>query len=529
MIALKSLRKNPRLVQVGDVVFFGDVEFDTETMRMCGRWLADQEWFRLYVGKIGVPEMPNGDGELLCSMAYLRIATDMYVRTGVRGISPKWISDAPRELVRYLEIYRVEQGLEFDQFAIVPQLPYAGIRYMVLDGGPISQIDRIFGVGRLRYIRQLAGLTDPAVGDGPLTVVPQPFRNTRFLHSLDTLAIAQLIGTNCGLSKADMLALSMVAYTHDVWTPAGGDGVKRIDAVGLDEDANYPIAFQLPGWKEFRDLYGLSEQVMADAVLGRGLLGKILDFADKIAYVSRDLDMFLRQNQNGGVFWQNFSRLHDRMASLLQANPYPGSVWECVRLHRGQLVVTDAERLADFLRIRALMFKALYFNPAARFAEMGYLTQIARILYEDGILTKDSLLEMCDNELFGIISQALGLPEYVVGEMTGNEDPRVEMFTTAEAALEFERRIARDFPGIMTCLDVHPNPSGSSSSKFNVLVRGKAIPFSDACPAEAWDIQQILQEPNPYRVFLYKLDELCRNPKMKQRIVAGRNKRIGLQ
>ncbi len=527
MIILRSLDINPCSVRVGDLIFFRSKDFDNESIHVFGEWLGSQEWFKSYLNGFGINEI-SGDAEtsMFRSMAHVQVLVDVYVRIRDTGSSPEWLSRIPREFVRFLEFQLAIHGQSFDQYVIVPQLPYAGFGYVVLEDEDVFDISRIFGVPRLSGIRQLSGLTDPTVNDSPIKVCPQPFRNTRFEHSLDTCAVSVLIGTNCQLSKNDLATLKICGFTHDVMTPAGGDAIKRIDPIGLDEDANYREVFRRPGWENFRDRYGLSEQKMVDTVLGKGLLGRILDLADKISYTGRDLWMFICKNRRGEDFWLNFPMIYDRMISLLNANPSPCSVWECARVVDGQLVLTDAERLADFLRIRALMFKALYFNAAARFAEAGYLTQIARFLYEDGILTKDNLLEMQDHQLFALLSQALGVPEYVVGEMVGNENPRVELFETAEEALRFERQIAQKERGTMTCLDVHPNPSGNSSSNFNVLTKGRVIPFSVACPFESWDIQQILREQKPYRVFLYNLDVFCRNEIMKKRLIASRDKRI---
>jgi len=522
-----DLHKSPRALMIGDTAFFESKAVDAKNQQLFGKWLLTQEWFKPFMPASMPADLPDEDfGDLAISYFLMQDLERAYFKARAEKNAPAWLEYIPTEIARKLEFEYIIRDA-FDQYKIVPCLPHSGIGYVVFEGGLIQEIDNVFGLHRLNGVRQLASLHDPVIGEGECKIYPTPFHHTRYVHSLDVCAIATLIGKRCGLSQNDFITLRVAAQSHDALTPAGGDTIKAIDWEGLDEDAHYPELFLRPGWKEFRDKYNISEAVLAETILGKGLLGSILDISDKLAYTGRDLEMFLSKNRYGGHAWENFGDSYDRMMSLISANPYPCSVWDCAELKDGQLVFTDKDRLADFFHIRALMFKILYNNASARFSEAGFVGEVAKVLYEDQVITRAELLEMTDEHLFNVIAKALNTQSlyFTVGPNSG--DPRIELFRTAEEALKFEREVVRAEPNTMTHLDVNVKHSTSFLTKFKVLLGDKIVPFEIACPFSAWDIKQIVHDRRPYRVFMYNLSALCQNKRMTKRLLLSRDKRIG--
>jgi hypothetical protein len=170
-----------------------------------------------------------------------------------------------------------------DVKSIVPQAPFAGFGYVVRDSEFLSDLAEVFNLYRLWHILQLAFLHDPVGKEdgGSLKGVSYQFPHTRYLHTIDVLAHYALILHRLGIrSRTGIVA----ALTHDILTPAGGDTIKQIDPDLFDEDANYPLLLKDAGWPMFRDKYGIDENMLVETILNRGVLGQILDIADKSAF-----------------------------------------------------------------------------------------------------------------------------------------------------------------------------------------------------------------------------------------------------
>ena len=529
MISLGYLLRHPRSVQIGDTSFFSSKTPCLRTLDTFCWWLRRQRWFQPFLKEDNFGKLRHNQvtGRCLTALYLLRLKQEYFDKMD-DGREPDWVKSFSAEMVRYFDKEWTIEGAP-NQSRIVPLLPFAGIGYVVFLDGFTEQTGEVFGLHRLMGIRQLASLHDPTLIGGKFRECPLPFLHTRYIHVLDTMALATLMGTRCGLDQSDFIHLRVAAQTHDALTPAGGDSVKVIDFDGLDEDKRYPELFSRPEWPAFRDKYGLNEEKLAAVILGKGLLGKMLDLCDKLAYVGRDLWMFLGKNPPGHEASHLFQDEYDWIMHILKKDPYPCSAWSHTRIINNELVITDKEKLAKFLKLRALMFKILYNNASSRYFEAGFVAELAKVLYDDGILTKKNLVEMRDEELFMIMENALGMPHhYIMGDISHSEEPRVQLFGTAEQALQFERETGKTHPGTMTHLDVAPKPSVGCLHTFKVMEKGRVMPFADADPAMADVIGSIFVDPKPYHIFSYNLAKLCRNQALATRLISSRNMRIGI-
>lgn len=324
------------------------------------------------------------------------------------GKEPLWIEDLPLRQRTWLRYWYA--ATQEDPLAIINALPYTGVSYMVLDGGLCAKVARAFNLFRLQEVKQLGFLQAPWVimEDQPL-VVPLS-EGTRYLHSLDVMMLSSLIGYNIGLSEDDLNTVRVAGFTHDFGTPAGGDSVKLIDSEAFDEDTNYKRLLHekvnQEEWERIRGEYGIDETVLVDAVLNRGLLGQILDIADKLAYVARDVQTCL----SVGVIREDTDAYIGIKAldEIVGEFPHVCDVWDSVRRHGKNLVFTDMPRLIAFLKARIVLFRELYYHPRARFGE--YLTSrvLVKKLYDRGDITRDELLEMSDSELLRCLNKTYG-------------------------------------------------------------------------------------------------------------------------
>ena len=524
-----DLHKNPRSLLVGDLALFEAKSVNVHEQEAIASYILTQKWFGPIAKAHGLNTAALSDegtpSRVAAELCWLTLQS-AYDRIRETDKEPDWLKLLPLEAVRRLEkLWLIGDGP--DQYKIVPILPHTGFGYVVLSDGLVEQIDEAFGLPRLNGVAQLGLIHDPTVSKDGWRQYPQSFRHTRYLHSLDVHAIATLIGKTVDLSEEQLLILRVATQSHDALTPAGGDSIKAIDNEAFDEDKHYPDLFKRPEWKKFRDGYGLSETELAKIILGQGLLGSILDVSDKLAYVGRDLEMFLRQNPAGQSAWENYGDVYDRITTILGDNHYPCSVWECTCLVNGELVFTDSERLADFLCMRALMFKILYNNASARFYEAGFAEEVVRDMYLRKVLTRNALVNMIDVDLSLVIGKELAV-KYFYNEVNLSvaESPRVLQFETKLQAFNFERQLAAVEPETMTHYEFIKSASTSCLQTFKVLHDGYVVPFGQACPAQALDVASISGDSNPHKVFVYDLSALCKNAKLNKRLLRRRNTRI---
>ena len=109
----------------------------------------------------------------------------------------------------------------------------------------------------------------------------------------------------------------------------------------------------------------------------------LLDFADKIAYVARDASMFFMRLQLLGLVVRH--GVFTKIREFVDAHPRACTVWDSITVEDGRVVVEDGERLADFLMLRALLFRNVYYAPEARFLEHLLAKIVVQYLVDEGI------------------------------------------------------------------------------------------------------------------------------------------------
>jgi hypothetical protein len=188
---------------------------------------------------------------------------------------------------------------------IVPSFPYTGLGGYVVDvdsetliGGAFAA----FNLSRLSDIRQLAWLTIPVLDEDRKEADYYPMRHehTRLVHVLDVAALVTALIAKLELSSCEANTLVLAAITHDARTPAGGDTTKLIDRKFFDEDLHYAELLDGEGVPELLERFNVPRQLLVETVHGKGVLGRLLDVADKTAYLSRDASIF-HQRVRGGV------------------------------------------------------------------------------------------------------------------------------------------------------------------------------------------------------------------------------------
>lgn len=425
---------------------------------------------------------------------------------GIKYMPPAEVVAADDRLAT--EIYDREDLGSDQEVVYFPPLHYASLNGYYLEGrGMLYDTENTFHIGRLRDIKQLSlarGVTYP---DGDIEFV-EGFHHHRYLHSFDALAVATLLANNCGLSKDDFKILQIAALSHDYRTPAGGDTTKKIDPPAFDEDARYGEIFETDEWKEFSAVYNITfeqQELLRKTILGEGVLGKLLDLSDKIAYVSRDLQRYLYQEARlvkGYKGSPGFEKIKD----LVEENPDLCSFWDSVEVVGDRVVINDGAKLANFLKVRALLWKFLYENCEGGFSEAILHEYVRRFLYKKGELTSDFLLKVGDTDLATVERDFLGV--------SWESQFRMKLPYQSQAFFDLKgahafAAIYQDDPEKIVVVDNFKIASTPSTKKFLVKDKeGKIVPFNEAFPEEASEIDSTMDAPRKFVVYVVSLKDI---------------------
>lgn len=407
------------------------------------------------------------------------------------------------------EIYgdHEEQGVFEDDVIYLPSLNYAGLNGYYLEGrGMLYDLEIAFKLGRLKDVRQLSFARGVTFHDGELEFI-EGFHHNRYIHSFDVLAIANLIGNNAELSEEDIKILQVAALSHDYLTPAGGDTTKKVDQTAFDEDAHYGEIFSTKEWETFAKEYGITkeqEEKLRQTVLGEGVLGKLLDLSDKMAYVARDISRYLNHEvriERDGEGGPGLGKIK----SFIRQNSLVCSMWDAVGVDGDKVFINDASRLEDFLRVRALMWKYLYENFEGGLSISILSERIINYLYKKGDLTKEYLLSVGDSQLEEVLSEFLGVQRFPA--LTTKLPHVSENFSNLNDAFKFAQKFNNE-PGKIVVINDFKIASSPSTKKFLVETKDGIMSFDQARPDAAEEINAVMGTPNMVNVYVVSLSDL---------------------
>ncbi len=371
-------------------------------------------------------------------------------------------------------------------------LPPAGIMYRVRHGGLVEAAVKAFNVGRQRATMQLQRLYLPTILASATPPVVRGFVHTRYDHMLDAQALITLmLENNRGCFSATEYNTGRVAaLTHDLFTPAGGDAMKHIDPDGMDEDLIFKNQLEKIDWKQFGQDYLVDEELLVSTVeKNQGKLGKLLDLADKTAYCARDLMNVLEHYRHAEARWHTPGV--KRLQELARTKPQVAAIWDVVKVIGEEVVVTDAERMADLMELRVRLWRELYENPAAKFIEYIIGQIIFKELYLAKVVTLRQLMIWGDNDLNSYIDTVLGKAgsAYDINCLGG--PPRLELFKTRGEAKAREAEL--DAAGLFSFLVDRSKRKTIIKPETHYLVEtaDSIKPLREALPERAKEIEAV--------------------------------------
>lgn len=489
-----KLLNGSNFVTLGDTCFFSLEHVSSYRLNRALKKVFKKNpgWFKKVTGK----KRPNIDSFWLWQAIQDHYKTlKHFERFRFQEPDLWWLNDLPQYLQDHLKFeYQMREG---DSFAIVPTLPFADLGYIIEEDGLVEDFYNGFEMHRLFSVKQLGFMHDPVHRVRKFRNLAMPFHHTRGLHQLDVYAVMNMIvARNPELEKFTNLLLA-AAISHDGRTPAGGDTTKLAAPKLFNEETNYKDFFRFPMWPFISSKYNLNADELNDVVLGKGLLGSVLDIADKIAYVARDSHMYLESTE------ENFKRRTDLFiegSKLLMKDPKICDLWKDVIIRENKAVFKNSKKVYNFLRLRAILFKELYYRRESRFLEYVLHKKVIKYLLDKGVLTIDFLMNQTDQLLDALVNDTFGVSFLPVSF----EHSRVEVFKSKSEATDFFNKKLSD-GSYIPIFDDFQSQTSSGVNKFNVLKDGKVMTFKEACPKEAEEIESLITLPEEYGVYLIAL------------------------
>lgn len=382
-------------------------------------------------------------------------------------------------------------------------LPYSDLRTWIYTEDFLYKASQAFPTSRLAGIKQLSLLS--WTGPDPEKVIFTDFNHTRFEHTLVVAKLTEEILKQNGTANEDKEKAVVASILHDIATPAGGDPVKSVDPENLDEEEYWFDVLSDKGWK-FLEERRIGRGEIHQIIKNKGYLGEVLDIADRIQYVFKDLSQVIGDPSGrlDGGFWgvstyEAEDSIYRELSEIIRRNPKLGDIYKNVKISTNkELYFEDSEKLGEFLKIRALLHKYLYSNPVCQEKDIrlaNFVSQFYSSSEEnEAKLTPSKLRRMSDGELFDWIAKASkteGIDSSFIFRLFfgARADSRYEKFESLEDA-KLRAKEIKDNPDLQF-LGLRYWKGFNPGTDYKVLnEKGEIVQFKDVCPQTAAGIQE---------------------------------------
>lgn len=394
-------------------------------------------------------------------------------------------------------------------------LPYSTLGQWTEEGDIYDKASRNLPLDRLHSIKALSFLS--YIGPDPEHTIFMEYPHTRLDHSLTVAIVMEKILQQNGFENTEINIGIIAGLIHDIATPAHGDATKKIDPDALDEEKFWWEAIDRKGQEFTTQKLGIPNaiKVFDDIINNRGLLGQVLDIADRITYTMKDLNAVIHGNGD----YNSLTKLSLDPALLplryiISHYPRIGNIYKEVGVDRKKQAVffNNPEHLGVWLLLRAHLYQALYLNPVSLGRDL-FVGELMRPLYSrngNTLLTPEKLRNLTDEELMRIVQKAYyGSTEPIVGFSRIYNDlvnwyPLFKKFGSNKEAEDFAKRLKRRknimVIGISECKGFDPATSYRVADQS-----GNVMPFSEFNPGAAREIEQIAEETKGVFVFFVDL------------------------
>lgn len=383
-------------------------------------------------------------------------------------------------------------------------LPYSDLTNIWIPENSIyEQALRNLPLSRLRGVKQLSFLS--YIGPDPKTTYFLPYSHDRFDHSLTVGLVAEKMIRQNRLPE-DKINLGILAgFLHDIATPAHGDPVKYLDPEALDEETHWLETLD-ENSKKFLEKFGSTKKIMDGIISNQGVLGKVLDIADRITYTMKDLHAIRTDTKSPAL---NLNPYLIFINLILSHNPKIGNIYQEVGIDekKQEVFFNNPQTLAVFLLLRAHLFQNLYLHPTNQGRDL-FITQLIKPLYsrdENSPLNPQNLRQMHDltlmNILFHHYKPLLSRGEFTYPDLV-NWHPEFKKFDSIEDAQKREGELRKNdniaVIGVKRCLGFDP------ATNYKVADGYKYVEFRDFDPQASRQIEDIAESTKG--IFLFWAD-----------------------
>src|SRR3972149_11484249 len=361
-------------------------------------------------------------------------------------------------------------------------------------------------LSRLNYIGQLGLLFHSTKDQIYEFSKGTDFSHTRLSHSLTTAKVGEGMAICLGLPEQEKNQLVVAALMHDIAMPPFGDATIELDAEALSEEVAISRLLRRYDLKAL-ERFGVQKRQILATIRGQGILGKLLDLADKISYTACDVDHYI-----GDPYTIDISNVLDVLtepiAALVRADPNWADLYKDIRLtSTGKPYFNNIQRLSIFLELRAKMHDALYLNPRCRGLDLLYRLLLAPLYSRHPQPTKPlnsrNLLYLTDDELARIVSQAWGL-SHDIHHISHTLDvaPNYAQVDDETEIDHMDEQLRNRGEFVLAAEEIRSFNTGTDIPVLNQQT-GKAQPYFQVQPEHASYLEQIAQGCHKFVVYYW--------------------------
>ncbi len=321
------------------------------------------------------------------------------------------------------------------------------------------------------------------------------FPHSRMYHSILVARLTEAILRENNFPEEEIKLGILAGLLHDVATPAGGDAIKGLNPKGLDEEDYWKDVIGLQGKKIIHNA-GISTKDLNRAIHNEGIVGKVLDVADRIAYTYADT-------------------YYIRRIDIANMGPFPHIYpQQEIKVDREaeEIVFTDPFSLGEILSKRAENFFEVYMFPTNRAADMLIRRLVEPFYAEDGSrpLNSERLREMTDDELFDFLHDQYGL-------LTADSFQKAfvsfstEYYDASPSEVEVLMRHLQKRPEMIKIgAEWLPKVNPCTSYLVKHPSTGEVMPFREFDSIQAGIIELRTERRGPFFVYVYDASEPTR-------------------
>lgn len=384
-------------------------------------------------------------------------------------------------------------------------LPYSDLKRWLPWDGYYENALRNLPLGRLNGVRALSFLS--YIGSPTDSVQILEYTHTRFDHSLVVALVGEEILRRNGFPQEEINTEIIADLTHDNGMPAYGDATKKVDPDALDEEKHYWEALGKKGQTFVKSL-GMSRRMLEPIIRNEGILGQVLDIADRITYTMKDLHITASEARDD-AFLPTLNPHLLPIRYLLSHNHNIGNIYKEVGVDKNKQEVffNNPQHLHTFLLLRAHLHQMLYLNPINQGRDLFIKHLIDPLYSRDGHnkLNPKILRSMTDQDLLTMLqkhySKYATIPNSLYYDLT-SWYPSFKKFNSLDDAKKFESELKKDKNIVIIdkpyyCRGFNP------ATSYNIVAnkKGDIEPFRERYSSAAREIEDIAESTKGVYVF----------------------------